>query len=153
MITVDRYLAVCRPLKRRVRPKQAAVIIATCAVVAGFFAIAPVSRTGIVKRGPVISMCSYYQNATKYAKIIARLNDALYYSCLLLIIVLYTLIWRTVRKRVKVRAQDVSGSIQTVSEKVKPTRSVQDTNVSNQGGQGTSFCKIIQNRNRSKREW
>eukprot|EP00057_Strongylocentrotus_purpuratus_P023324 XP_011677798.1 PREDICTED: G-protein coupled receptor moody-like [Strongylocentrotus purpuratus] len=121
VITVDRYIAVCKPLKRRVSPKQAVIIISTCSVLAAFCAIPSVSKTGIATYGPAVSKCSYIYNNLAYAQIIAYLNDTLFYSCLALITFLYTLIWIAVRRRARVRVEKLGGA-NSISGNVRPTQ-------------------------------
>nr|XP_054763476.1 kappa-type opioid receptor-like [Lytechinus pictus] len=118
-ITVDRYIAVCKPLKRRVSPKQAIIIISTFSILAAFCAIPSVTKSGIQKYGPAVSKCSYSYDNISFAQIISYCNDTLFYSCLVLITILYTLIWISVRHQARVRVEKLGGA-SSVSRNLKP---------------------------------
>eukprot|EP00057_Strongylocentrotus_purpuratus_P003133 XP_003725989.1 PREDICTED: gastrin/cholecystokinin type B receptor-like [Strongylocentrotus purpuratus] len=120
VITVDRYIAVCRPMKRRVSPKQAIIIGSCLALLAAFTAIPSVAMTGIRSYGPV-SRCTYYTEDVVYARVISYLNDTLFYSCLTVITVLYILIWSAVRRQARVRVLKLGG-INSVSGNVLPSQ-------------------------------
>nr|XP_054763475.1 annetocin receptor-like [Lytechinus pictus] len=120
IITVDRFIAVCKPMKKRVSPKQAVVIVSASVILAAVSAIPSVALTGIVYYGPV-SRCTYNADHMVYTQTITYLNDALFYSCLTVITVLYVLIWITVRRQARVRALKLGG-INSVSSKVLPNQ-------------------------------
>lgn len=99
-ITVDRYFAVCRPLKRFVTPNRARIAVVVCLLMAAAVGSVALFSAGIRRYGSV-SMCSI---DAAHANIIYKysfLTLGMYCVSLIFIIFVYTAIYKTLRNKAR----------------------------------------------------
>ncbi|XP_030855804.1 muscarinic acetylcholine receptor M1-like [Strongylocentrotus purpuratus] len=99
-ITVDRYFAVCRPLKRFVTPSRARITVVVCLLLAAAVGSVALFSAGIRRYGSV-SMCSI---DAAHANIIYKysfLTLGMYCVSLIFIIFVYTAIYKTLRNKAR----------------------------------------------------
>ncbi|XP_071489874.1 uncharacterized protein [Diadema antillarum] len=124
VITVDRYIAVCKPLKRRLSARQATIIVGVISFASALCAIPSVIGTGVSTTGsPPVSRCSYLR-IPRFATLfmaVTYFNDALLYLCLVIVATLYAFIFFAVRRQARVMAAKCGG-VSTVSQSVAPSQ-------------------------------
>ncbi|XP_041474338.1 somatostatin-like receptor F_48D10.1 [Lytechinus variegatus] len=133
IITIDRYIAVCKPLKKRLSPKQATIIVSLLCALAMVFAIPTLVWTGVQKFGVFASRCTYGMSNTRisplaFTWVLHDINDALFYGTLVMIIFMYSRIWLTVYRRTRAKIGCViPASITTVSGQVAKSEPTAET--------------------------
>ncbi|XP_054763114.2 galanin receptor 2b-like [Lytechinus pictus] len=134
IITIDRYIAVCKPLKKRLSPRQATIIVSLLCALAMVFAIPALVWTGVQKFGRFASKCTYNfsdlritRNRRTFTWVLQYSNDALFYGTLVMIILMYIRIWLTVYRRSRAKIGCVPSDITTVSGQVSKSEQTAET--------------------------
>ncbi|XP_063961221.1 somatostatin-like receptor F_48D10.1 [Lytechinus pictus] len=132
IITIDRYIAVCKPLKKRLSPRQATIIVSLLCALAMVFAIPTLVWTGVQKFGVFASRCTYNLSNMKvspraFTWVLHDSNDALFYGTLVMIIFMYSRIWLAVYRRTRAKIGCVPSSITTVSGQVSKSEQTAET--------------------------
>ncbi|XP_030829279.1 gastrin/cholecystokinin type B receptor-like [Strongylocentrotus purpuratus] len=138
-VAIERYLAVCKPMSKRIPPKYAAVISALCVPI-GYIMTIPIAIAFRTLELPGNRTICYPDTSDPAIKWVLRVSFPItFLGGLLVVVVCYANIYLVIRRQMRLRARMKGGPGKTSGVVSKATEDTATTASSDRGTVHTSF--------------